>query len=294
MWTVTVDTYPRVDGSTSAHPLAVLVACKLLNISYVWVDYYWVAGEAKDLVPNATTPEKEYIEENITAKVVHHGTHDAYVNLINGTTDLILVARSPSADELSLAQTKAVTLDVQAVALDAFIFLLNTNNTINSLTIEQIQQIYTGTITNWSTVGDMNGTINPYQREDNSGSQELMKSLVMKDLEMIDAPWMVLFGMMGPFNRLSTDRYGIGYSVYYFEEMMAPDELKENMKVCAINGTMPTYETIRTKTYLLTADVYVVIRTDLEQTSNAYKLRDWLLSAEGQAVVQESGYVPLP
>jgi len=291
----TAENYPKVDGSTSTHPLAVLIACKIFNISYHWSNYTenWFETIENDLIPNASEPGKEDIAYNIMYNMTHAGTNDAYVNLINKTADLILVARLPSDDELKLAENYSVELTAKPVALDAFIFLLNTNNSVNDLNITQIQKIYTGEITNWSEVGGNNTSINAYQREENSGSQELMKNLVMKNLGMIHSPNMILYGMMGPFNMLSNDKDGIGYTVYYYEEYMAPTTLKENIKVCGVNGIMPTYDNISTKTYPYTAEVYVVIRNDLDTQSNAYKLRDWLLGVDGQNVVQESGYVPV-
>jgi phosphate transport system substrate-binding protein len=289
-----LEDYPKIDGSTSTHPLSILIACKLLNVSYSWTPTW---DGSKRLIPNATEPGKKYIATNITQEIIHRGTHESYVNLIEKKADLILVARLPSDDELELAKNKSLELETQAVALDAFVFILNKNNSVTSLTTKQIQDIYTGKITNWREVNPRprsqdgrDAKINAYQREDNSGSQELMKSLMMKDLKMIDAPTMILLGMMGPINRLSTDIDGIGYSVYYFEEFMAPNE---KIKLCEIDGVIPNYETIQTRTYPYVAEVYVVIRKDLDKQSNAYKLRDWLLSDDGQEVVKESGYVPI-
>ncbi|MFH0817939.1 MAG: substrate-binding domain-containing protein [Candidatus Micrarchaeota archaeon] len=281
--------YPKIDGSTSTHPLSILVACKLLNVSYSWTPTW---DGSKYLMPNvtATEPEKRYIASNITQKIIHRNTHESYVNLIEKKADLILVARLPSDDELELAKNKGVELETHAVALDAFVFILNKNNSVTSLATKQIQDIYTGKITNWREVAGRDAKINAYQREDNSGSQELMKSLMMKDLKIIAAPLMILTGMMGPINRLSTDKDGIGYSVYYFEEFMAPNE---KIKLCGVDGVIPDYESIRTRKYPYVAEVYVVIRKDLDKKSNAYKLRDWLLSDDGQEVVKESGYVPI-
>lgn len=284
----TVENYPDVDGSTSTHPLDVIIACKILNVSYNWNWFMW--DGTRRVVPNASEPGKEYISENITKKVVHHGTHSAYENLINGTADLILVARLPSEDELDLAESIGVKLETKAIALDAFVFILNESNEVNNLNIEQIKKIYTGEITNWSEVGGNEADINPYQRNDNSGSQELMKELVMKGLDMIDAPELILYGMMGPINRLSRDENGIGYSVYFFEEFMAPNE---RIKLCGVNGIFPNYENIRTRRYPFTTEVYAVIRADLDKENKAYELFDWLLSPEGQEIVKESGYVPI-
>jgi phosphate transport system substrate-binding protein len=282
--------YPRVDGSTSTHPLEVLIACKRFDINYTWLRNPYF-DDAYTVYPFSNDPEKEYIVENISDNIVHHGTHGAYVNLIENRTDLILVARSPSKDELDLAKEMGVELEIKPVALDAFVFIVNINNPVNNLTVEQIQNIYTGNITNWTEVGGNNGNITPYLRNNNSGSHELMKSLVMKDLDIIGVPeiW-ILGGMMGPINKMHYDPSGICYSVYFYKEFMAP---ARSIKMIGVNGVYPNSVSIGSKEYVFTTEVYSVIRSDLPEDSEAYQLRDWILSKEGQDVVKESGYVPI-
>ena len=284
----TIDDYPRVDGSTSTHPLGVLIACKVLGVPYKWQAE--VFDETRRIVPDDSAPDTSEVAGELSQKIIHNGTHGAYVNLIDNRADLILVARLPSDDELQQASDNGVQLESHAVALDAFVFILNIENSITSLSIQQIRDIYTGKMINWTEVGGSNEEIHAYQRDANSGSQELMKTMVMQDQEMIDAPAMVLEGMMGPINVISEDTLGIGYSVYFYEQFMAPNE---KLKLCAVDGITPGADTIGQKSYPLVTEVYAVIRTELDTQSNAFKLREWLLTAEGQGVVEESGYVPV-
>jgi len=284
---LTIENYPKVDGSTSTHPLDVLIACKILNVTYRWS--YW-ADDTKRIYANWSEVGKKDIINYINRNIDHNGTHGSYVNLINGSADIILVAREPSEDELILATDQNVELIVCPVALDAFVFIINDENPVNDLSMEEIQNIYTGQITHWKEVGGKNKEISPYQRNRNSGSQELMETLVMKNLKMIDSPEMILSGMMGPINRLDSDEYGIGYSVYFFKEFMAPNE---NIKLCGVNGVMPNYNNIKTKKYVFTTEVYAAIRKDQNQASEAYMLWEWLQTTEGQYVIKESGYVPV-
>ena len=154
----------------------------------------------------------------------HHGTHSAYLNLINGEVDLILVARSPSMEQLELARLSGIKLDSRPVALDAFAFIANENNPVDELSLDEIQRIYSGELTNWDEVGGPQGEIHPYQRDEQSGSQQLMLSLVMEDLPMVAAPLLVLLKMIAPFYAISEDPQGIGFSVYSYEEYMGPSE----------------------------------------------------------------------
>jgi len=276
---LTSEEYPRIDGSTSTAPLGATIACHLMDVPCIWADF--IDGN-RYLMPDLSDYYDEFPD------ISHFGTHSAYLNLIEGQADLILVARLPSAQELELAQMSDVTLVSQPIALDAFIFIVNENNPLDGLTIEEIQRIYTGELMNWSQVGGLENEIHPYQRNEQSGSQQLMLELVMKGKAMIDAPLMVLPKMIAPFYTISEDPLGIGYSVYYYEENMAPNEL---IKLVAVDGVRPEHDTIQTRQYPFTTEVYAIMRADSPPTSSATQIRDWLLSPDGQEVIEQSGYV---
>ncbi len=274
------DGFPRIDGSTSTAPLGATIFCSMLDVSCEWVTFI---DENRYLMPDLTGYQGDFPGTG------HSGTHSAYLNLINRETDLILVAREPSTEELDLASLSGITLVSTPVALDAFVFIVNENNPVDGLSLEQIQRIYTGELTRWDQVGGSAQEIHPYQRNEQSGSQQLMLSFVMKDLQMVDAPLLVLMKMIAPFYAISEDPQGIGYSVFYYEENMAPNE---RIKLLAVDGIMPDQGTIRSRDYPFTTEVYAIVRADSSQDSIEIRLRDWLISPAGQEIVAQSGYVP--
>jgi phosphate transport system substrate-binding protein len=201
----------------------------------------------------------------------------------------------PSEDELEEALDREVELDVQAVALDAFVFLVNAENPIDTLSLETIRSIYTAAITHWSELdsGGGNGPedeIHTYSRNRNSGSQELMEKLVMRGTPMINSPDMMLASMIGPLSAINGDLLGIGYSVYFYAEFIYPSE---DVKLLGVDGIIPTSDNIAGSRYPLATEVYAVIRQDTPQEHSAVHLRNWLLTGEGQASISASGYVPL-
>ncbi len=117
-----------------------------------------------------------------------------------------------------------------------------------------------------------------------------MDSLVMKGAKSIVAPDLLQQGMEGMMTAVNGDRSGIGYIVYYYANTMLA---YENIKLIGVEGVKPSAETIANKTYPLVAEVYVVTRADIPASSQTAIMRDWLLGPEGQAVVVESGYVPI-
>ncbi len=283
----TTQNYPIVDGSTSTEPLQTMIACKLLNVDYSWVYSSFHYKYPYRLMPSCE--KKPGTCKFITENIYHSSTHISYENLIRKNADLILVARRASNDEKHLADSLGVELIETPVALDAFIFLNNINSPVNLITTDQIRDIYTGKITNWLELGGPNEEIHPYLRNRNSGSQELMETLIMKDLKMIEAPDMIMYGMMGLVNQIEYDRQGLGYSINYYTRYMIRSD---SIKLLQIDGIYPDYNNLKMRRYPYTTEVFVVIREDLDENSMAYKLYDLILSSEGQDIVRESGYIP--
>ena len=147
----TKETLPRVDASLATQPL---VDAFVLNFT------------------GKTTKEMG---------VEYSNTDPAYTKLINNEADLIVVTE-PSADELKRASDANVELEVTKVVNEGFVFFVNKDNKVDSLTFEEIRKIYSGEITNWSEVGGDDAEIIAYQRPENSGSQTGLYSLVMKEL----------------------------------------------------------------------------------------------------------------
>lgn len=150
--------YPRVDASTATHPLAMA--------------FY----------ANFTGDKTKPYEDFDFSK-----THQAYVNLINGEKDLIIVT-SPSEDELNLAAENDIELEVVPVVKEGFVFFVSADNPVDNLTTQQVRDIYSGKITNWKDVGGEDKAIIAYQRPVNSGSQTGMLDLVMKDTPLMTPP----------------------------------------------------------------------------------------------------------
>lgn len=278
--------YPKVDGSTSCHPLQIVIACEILDVEYQWYEDFYGMLRAW---PSDDDPAKDDDIKYIY-NIQHSGTHGSYVNLIADSVDLIIAARLPSEDEFALADSLNINISTKAIALDAFVFILNTQNPVNNLSVEQIRGIYSGVITNWNDVGGDNAAINPYQRNKNSGSQELMETLVMKELPMAEVPDLLILGsMMGPINKLTDDPFGIGYTVYFFNNYMAP---RNQIKMCAVNGVYPDPQSINSGSYIYTTKVYAAIRSTLSAESTAFTLWKWLQTQTGQQTVGQSGYIP--
>ncbi|MDD3304030.1 MAG: extracellular solute-binding protein [Clostridia bacterium] len=265
----TLDNFPKVDASTATQPL--------------------VLAEIKNLTGN----------EPDVSKLNFSKTHQAYEKLIKDEVDLIVVTQ-PSAEELEMAKKAGMELEVIPVVREGFVFFTNAKNKVDNLTIEQVQNIYTGDIKNWSEVGGENQEILAYQRPTNSGSQTGMLSLVMKDKKIQEAVKDNLISTMQAIVNLvasyDNNKMSIGYSYYYYATTMYQDidkEVTKNIKFFKINGVEPNESTIKNGTYPFTTSYYIVINKADDENSAARKLANTLLSPRGQKAAKEAGYVPV-
>ena len=224
---------------------------------------------------------------------------DNHFNLIDDQADLIIVARKMSADEKQYAGDAGVSLIETPIALDALDFIVNAENPVSSLSVEQIQNIYLGNITNWSEVGGANEEIIPFIRNANSGSQEMMNEIVMNDtgmpdweVSLSDAENMTLWSMIAVYQELQSHPNGICFTPHYYKEYMMSHYTADRIKTLAVSEIIPDKNSIKNKTYPFVANVYVSIRSDLDQNSMAYKLYEWLQTKSGKDAIYEIGYVP--
>lgn len=261
----TKETFPKVDGSTATIPLSQAIASDILGLS----------------------------KEDSAKFIKHNTTHTAYENLIKGTADIIFVT-PPSQEELKLAKDAGIDLEIIPVVKEGFVFLVNINNPVNSLTTKQLQGIYQGNIKNWKEVGGQDKEIIAYQRQENSGSQTLMEQTLMKGLKLLDPPKTTVIeemaGLIDKIANYDNSEKAIGYSVYYYAKTMYN---KDTIKFIAVDGVKPDNLSISSSKYPFTSAYYAVIRKSEAADSSSRKLLAWLLGNDGQKLAEAAGYVPL-
>ena len=252
----------------------------------------------------ATQPLTTAIRENFTQKfdytdeeLDYTNTHPGYIRLIDGEVDIICVTE-PSEDELAYAKEHNVELEVIPVVKEGFVFYVNHENPVSALTLEQIQDIYAGKITNWKQVGGKDAKIKAFQRPENSGSQTGMLSLVMKDRVLMTPPQEdiveTMFDIVDLVSSYDNGLDSIGYSYYYYAKTMfqtIDKEIADGIKLLKVNGVEPSNATIKDGSYPLQTAYYIVMRKDEPEGSQARKLAEAMLSERGQKIAEEVGYV---
>jgi len=257
------DDLPKLDGATALYPLYAAIV-------------------------EATYPEKSY--PIFDSEVMVSTTQYAYENLFNGAVDMIFAA-APSTAQREIAERKGLELQMTPIGREAFVFFVNQKNPIDNLTVDQIRDIYMGKVTNWEQVGGNNDEIRAFQRPEDSGSQSALQSL-MKGLPLMKPPSKdVVTGMGGIINEVTQYRNyknAIGFTFRFYSTEMVDNE---KIKLLEIDGVAPTKENIRANTYPITSEFYIV--TAGTENPNVEQLIEWILSEQGQDLVEKVGYVPL-
>jgi len=277
-------TYPFIDGSTVAVPMAVEFARQHLGFS----------DEDASMFVNFNTTPEAYANLIRSYPNVYAGWIQSQdVSMEEGRAVDLIIVTEPSPAELDMAQAEGVTLIVEPVAYDAFVFITHKDNPVDSLTLDQIRDIYAGKVTNWKQVGGNDERIVAYQREEGSGSQTAMVSMVMGD-RPIAAPPMVkledtMMGLIESVAEYQNDAASLGYTFrYYIDNLYKNDQIK----LLKIEGVLASDNNIRSQSYPLTATYNGVIRGDDRDTTGG-KFLDWMLSDEGQRCIKQAGYIPL-
>ena len=223
-------------------------------------------------------PESSVIyngEDYDASSAMHYtNTRGAYKDIVDGNADIIICAQ-PSDEQLQYAKDNGVELEMVPIGSDAFVFIVNDSNPVNNITIEQIRGIYSGEIKNWKELGGKDIPIAAMRRNKNSGSQTALEKL-MGDTP-IKPDYTTLFGSP------------IGFSFRYYVTGMLGEG---KVKILTINGIAPTAETIADGSYPVAGNIYAIYRKG-ETNENVQKAIDFMLSPEGQKIVEQSGYIPL-
>ncbi len=224
-----------------------------------------------------TFSDDNYYGENFAedSAMQYKNTVRGYQAIVDGTTDILFCA-APSAEQKQYAEDKGVELVYVPIGLEGFVFFVNENNPVSNLTAQQIRKIYSCEYTNWSEVGGANRIINPVTRLKGSGSQTTFEAF-MGDYKI---------GTKSPF---AITGASIGFSFRYYMDGIVENDA---VKMLSLNGVYPSAENIQNRSYPIVAQFYAIYRAD-NQNENIPTLIDWILSDEGQSLIEQSGYVKI-
>ncbi len=259
----TRENFPRMDGSTSLVPLGIGIASVLL-------------GESR---------------QDAASLIGFNRTTQSFRNLADGLCDIVIAAE-PKSEVFDQMAANQFAYEIEQIAKEALVFVVNADNPVNSLTIDQVQKIYTGEITNWAQVGGADAPIEAFQRNATAGSQVMMEKLVMQGKKMMEVPTTQVPGEMAQLieavKNYDNSANAIGYTVYYYAADM---QMASGLKILQIDGVIPNPQSLQDESYPFINGYYACIGANAGES--ARMLYRWLLSEAGQRLLELEGYVPV-
>jgi phosphate transport system substrate-binding protein len=248
----------------------------IVNMALAWAEAY-----------TALHPE-------VRISVTGGGSGTGIAALINGTVDVANASRAMKPEEVERARANGIEPVEHIVAGDAIAVVVNPTNPVNALTIDQLSDIFTGKITRWPEVGGEDRPIVLLSRESNSGTHIYFLENVVrkgeKDNQSLFSPDTLLMpSSEGISAEIRQNPNAIGYDGLGY---VTPDQ--KTIKVARSAGEPyipPSIETVKDGSYPIARVLYMY--TSGQPTGIIREYLEWIMSAEGQEIVEELGFVPL-
>lgn len=257
-----------------------------------------IQNKGSDTIVNialAWAEEYRNVDPSVSIAVTGGGSGTGFASLINGTVDIANASRPMKEEEIADAQSNGINPFEHVIAIDALAVIVNPENPVSELTINDLSDIYTGRITNWAELGGKDAPIILVSRETNSGTHVYFLEEVVrrgeKDNTDIFAPQTLLMpSSVGITSEVRRNPNAIGY-----DGLGYVDNLHEKVLSIARDPdalfVQPTTATAKAGTYPLSRDLYMY--TAGEPAGVIAEYLAWILSPDGQKIVEELGFVPL-
>lgn len=248
----------------------------IVNLALAWAEKY----------------QADHVDVRIS--VTGGGSGTGIAALINNTVGIANASRKIKDEEIAEARAKGVTPVEHIIARDAIAVIVNPENPVNELTLQQISDIYSGKITNWSEVGGDDRPIVKLSRETNSGTHVYFLETVLRlgnkeDKTLFSTDTLLLPSSEGIISEVRDNPNAIGYDGLGY----VPDDLKmiAIAKEAGAPYVLPSIETVNDKSYAIARDLYMY--TNGEPSGVIKEYLEWILSAEAQQIVADLGFVPV-
>ena len=218
-----------------------------------------------------------------TFSIAAEGSSTGFAALIDQTANIGMSSRRATPEEVSKSQAKNLNLHATLVAYDGIAIVVHAENGIKKLSKRQVQQIFTGEVTDWSAVGGKPGKISIYTRNSASGTFKDFKELAMNKREYSSSA-QKLAGNEQIVSEVSKNPAGIGYVGLAYTSAAG-------IKVIAIDGVKPNQKDVRDKSYPYSRPTFYY--TNGEPVGEVKSFVDFTVGPKGQKIAGQVGFVPI-
>jgi len=226
----------------------------------------------------------------VKIQVTGGGSGIGFAALQNNTTDIADASRPiKPAERAACIKGFGKNPREYKVALDGLSVYVNADNPITELSIEQLEKIFTGKARNWKDLGGNDSPITVYSRENSSGTYEFFKEHILKGQDFVSSA-QTMPGTAALLQSVSRDKNGIGYGGAAYGHGAKALKIKKTADSPAIE---PTEENVVSGKYPIWRYLYNYLNPEKDKREIASYL-NWIRSEDGQKIVKDVGYYPLP
>ena len=223
-------------------------------------------------------------------QVTGGGSGTGFAALQNKTTDLANASRKIKPAEITTCIKAFGKRPTEyKVCLDGLSVYVSAENKVKELTVAQLAEIFTGKVKNWKEVGGADAPITVYSRENSSGTYEFFKEHVLGGKDFV-ASAQTMPGTAAVLQAVAKDKNGIGYGGAAYGAGAKHLAIKKDDSSPALE---PTEENVVKGVYPIWRYLYVYVNPSLDKGNIAQYLT-WMRGDEGQKIVKDVGYFPLP
>lgn len=258
---------------------------------------YYIENKGSDTIVNLAlywAEAYQALHPEVQISVTGGGSGTGISALINNTVDLANASREIKAEEIENAQANGVDPVEFIVARDAIAVIVNPENPISELTLQEISDIYTEKISNWSELGGEDRPIVRLSRETNSGThvyflEEVIRLGNSDDKSIFSANTLLLPSSEGIIAEVSANPNAIGYDGlgYITEEVKVLSVAKDENS----DYIYPSLDTVNENLYAISRNLYIY--SNGTPTSYVQEYLDWIMSPDGQKIVADLGFIPI-
>ena len=287
---------PKPSGSAAGIPDLRLCGSNTIGgeLAPALVDAFFTHKGARSIErkPEATPHRMSLSTGSLTVSIEAAGTVTGFAALAEGQCDIAMASRPMSDGEKSALARKGIG-DLRApatehvIALDGIAVIVHSNNKVRSLDLDQVKAIFTGRVRDWSAAGGSPGPIDVYAPDDNSGTYDTFRQLVLEAQPLAGSAKRFVDSVELSDN-VATELGAIGFVGLAYVHSANAVAISERRLL----PTLPSPFTVANESYPLSRRLYLYT-LPRPRTPLVTNLVNFALSPEGQQVVRESGFVDL-
>lgn len=217
---------------------------------------------------------------NVAFEIAAEGSSTGVASVIDATSEIGMSSRDPKDKEVAKAKARGVDMKAIAVAKDGIAIIVNESSSLDAISLEEIELIFSGDVTDWSAITAEAGEISAYTRNTSSGTYAVFQKLGINSRDY-GTETQKMAGNEQIAAEVAKNPNGIGYvGLAYINTL--------GVKVLLVDGTEPTVSD-----YPLARPLYYLIDNNKALNSHANDFIGFTLSPEGQEIIEQVHFLPV-